>query len=100
MVTPEGRIKKKIKTLLDEYETKIYYYMPVPSGYGAATVDYLGCANGVFFGIEAKAPGGHPTPRQRAVLVQIEMAGGRGFVIDSEAGVLMLRTWLDEVMKL
>jgi len=99
-MTPEAKVKKKIKTLLDEYETKIYYYMPVPSGYGRVTIDYLGCANGVFFGIEAKAPGEHPTSRQHAVLVQIELAGGRGFAIDSEVGVYMLRMWLDEVMKL
>jgi hypothetical protein len=94
--TPEGRIKFKINKLLRSYEN-LYYFMPVPSGYGATTVDYLCCYRGHFFGIEAKAPGKVPTPRQDYVLEQIRLAGGSTFVIAGEADLDGLIVLLDDL---
>jgi hypothetical protein len=94
--TPEGRIKSKINKLLRSYEN-LYYFMPVPSGYGATTVDYLCCYRGHFFGIEAKAPGKVPTPRQDYVLEQIRLAGGSTFVIAGEADLDGLIVLLDDL---
>jgi hypothetical protein len=82
VTTPEGRIKNKINKLLDSYDGRIYKHMPVPSGYGKATIDYLLCFDGLFIGVEAKAPGEKPTPRQNDVLADIRAAGGSTFVID------------------
>lgn len=94
--TPEGRIKSKINKLLRSYEN-LYYFMPVPSGYGTTTVDYLCCYRGHFFGIEAKAPGKVPTPRQDYVLEQIRLAGGSTFVIAGEADLDGLIVLLDDL---
>ena len=80
-MTPEGLVKKEINKILDMFP--LYRFMPVPSGYGQSSLDYLVCAKGTFVAIEAKKPKGTPTPRQRAQLREIEQAGGDTFVIDS-----------------
>lgn len=92
-VTPEGHIKRKIKLLLDNYN--LYRYMPVPSGFGGTTLDYLCCLRGAFFAIEAKAPGKEPTDRQRETIARIREAGGVVFVVDSDAGLKELRLFLE-----
>lgn len=98
-MTPEGRIKNKIKKLLAEYGTNIYVFMPVPGGYGKRTVDYLGCIHGVFFAIEAKKPGGRATALQDAALEDIRAAGGIGLVVNDDASLAELKRWLDSAMK-
>ena len=65
-MTPEGRVKKNIKRILDSFG--VYYFMPVQHGYGAAGLDFhcvvrFGNIPYAFF-IEAKKPGGEPTGRQ------------------------------------
>lgn len=49
--------------------------MPVPSGYGVPTLDFIGCYKGFFFAIETKAPGKEPTPRQRKTIKDIGANG-------------------------
>jgi hypothetical protein len=97
-MTPEGRIKKKLKDLLDSYGKALYYYMPVPSGYGKSTIDYLGCARGRFFGIEAKGrPDQGPTVRQEGVIEDILAAGGVVFVVNDDVSLAHFQVWLDVV---
>lgn len=98
-MTPEGKIKQKIKKLLDMYGEQIYIFMPVQSGYGAVTVDFLCCINGRFVAIEAKAPGKKPTPRQDEVLRRVEAARGIWFVIDDEDSLIVFKAWLEAVMR-
>jgi hypothetical protein len=97
-MTPEGKIKNKIKTLLDSYGSKLYYYMPVPIGYGKRTLDYLGCAHGEFFAIEAKRPGAKPTPLQSGTIVDILNAGGAPFVVYDDDTLADLKSWLDAIV--
>lgn len=99
-MTPEGAIKKKIKTLLDSYGKHLYMFMPVPGGYGARTVDYLVCVKGVFLAIEAKRPGGKATELQEATLERIRDAGGIAFVVHDDASVAELKRWLDSAMRI
>lgn len=100
-MTPEGKIKKKIRELLDSYKPRLYYYMPVPGGYGRTTIDYLICARGIFVGIEAKGkPGQGPTARQEGVIEDITQAGGTVFVINDEFSLNAFATWLKSVMSL
>lgn len=94
-MTPEGKIKKVISNYLKRIDG-LFYNMPVPGGYGVSTLDYLGCYRGKFFAIEAKAPGKKPTDRQRIMMEDIEDAGGKCFVIDSE-DLSELETWVEEV---
>jgi len=58
--------------------------MPVQSGLGAKSLDYLLCVNGRFVAIEAKAPGKDYTALQREHKRHIEEAGGVVFLVDGE----------------
>lgn len=94
--TPEGKVKKKVSALLQTMP-RVWYDMPVPYGFGKSTLDYIGCANGRFFAVETKAPGGQPTPRQKVIIEQMRRAGGKVFVIEDDAGLVPLRLWLERV---
>lgn len=89
--TPEGKVKQKVSAIL-KATPGVYYFMPVPSGYGESTVDYIGCYLGRFFGIETKKPGAKPTDRQKQILAAIQRAGGATFVIDGDTSEL--EAWL------
>lgn len=74
MKTKEGKLKDQVKTFLKEKGA--YYHMPVSSGYGSPTLDFVGCYKGRFFAIETKAPGKKPTARQQATINAMKTAGG------------------------
>jgi len=93
--TPEGKVKKTVSSLLRS-TPGLYYFMPVPSGYGESSLDYLGCYRGRFFGIETKRPGGKPTDRQKKVIEKIQEAGGAAFVIDGD--ISELKTWIESII--
>ncbi len=86
MTTPEGRVKTEIKRELKARGD--YFFMPVPGGYGAASVDILVCSSGRFIAIECKRPGGKPTARQKNILREIAAAGGLAVVATCWAEVL------------
>jgi len=93
-MTPEGKVKAKVKKTL--LEIGAYYAMPVGTGFGNAGVpDFLVCVRGRFIGIECKANGGKPTALQLKNLADIESAGGLAFIID-ENNVAELRNFLLE----
>jgi hypothetical protein len=96
--TPEAQVKHKVRELLAKYDG-MYTYWPVPSGYGATTLDVLGCFRKTFFAIETKAPGKKPTGRQMEEINKMEKAMGKVFVIaGTDSPVLEdLRRWLDEL---
>ena len=92
--TPEGRVKRQVTDYLKS-QSGLYYFMPVPSGYGESTLDYIGCYRGLLFAIETKAPGKHPTNRQKQIISAIERAGGAVFVIDGD--ITALKQWVESV---
>jgi hypothetical protein len=83
--TPEGRVKAAVKKVLDNKEKfgTMYQYWPVPAGYGSPTLDCIVCYRGLFIGIETKAPGKHPTPRQELTIADMVSAGAITLVIDT-----------------
>ena len=82
-MTPEGKIKKQIKQKLEELEC--YYFMPPANGYGRAGIpDFVGCLNGAFFAIEAKAGKGKTTALQDRELEKIRASGGFALVVNEE----------------
>jgi len=86
-VTPEAKVKAKIKEVLKM--ERIYYAMPIGTGYGNSGVpDFLCCVNGRFLGIEAKANGNKPTELQKKNLMDIELSGGYTAVINENASDL------------
>jgi hypothetical protein len=99
-MTPEGRTKRKIREVFNKYKSHgIYVYMPVPSGYGKSSLDYLGFICGLGFAVEAKAPGQKPKPRQEGIIEDIERGGVPVFVIDDDATLAKLDRWLTTVVE-
>lgn len=81
--TPEGKVKKKVREILDKKGA--YYFMPATGGFGRSGVpDFVGCINGVFFGIECKAGKGIPTALQEREIRNIINAGGYAWVVNEE----------------
>ena len=92
--TPEGRVKEAIKKELDSRgfrragtarppAVEGWYYMPVSNGMGVHGIpDFICCWQGLFFGIEAKAEGGEPTPNQLRRHDEIRAAKGLVLVAD------------------
>jgi hypothetical protein len=76
----ERKLKQQVCEMLDTVGA--WYWMPVPSGYGRSTLDFIGCyrsiidGRGTFFVIETKSPGNQLTHRQAAELQKIRDAGG------------------------
>jgi pantoate kinase len=99
-VTPEAKVKAKIKAVLKEEE--IYYAMPIGTGYGNSGVpDFLCCVNGRFLGVEAKANGGKPTELQKKNLKDIELSGGYSVVINEDASdIQYLREFIKQLKEL
>ena len=101
MTTPEGKVKAKVRAILDD--TRIWSFWPVPSGYQAASLDVL-CAVRVknipvFFAIETKAPGKGITDRQGLLIEDLELRlNAKVFVIDGEEGLEELRAWLKKIL--
>jgi hypothetical protein len=91
--TPESKVKAKIKAILKEH--RVYYAMPIGTGYGNAGVpDFLCCFNGRFVAIEAKANGGKTTALQDKNLRDIEAAGGITCILN-EDNVSVLGNYLN-----
>lgn len=79
MSTPEGKVKAKLKAAL--LKDGAYWFMPVQTGLGATTLDFIVCRFGEFHGYECKAPGKKLTPRQELVSRQIRAAGGAAYMV-------------------
>jgi hypothetical protein len=96
--TPEGKVKEMIKARLESvgclssgqavkvtHEHSGWFYMPVSNGMGVHGIpDFIGHYRGQFFAVEAKAPGGKPTPLQVIQLHAIDRTGGIWGVVDGE----------------
>ena len=98
MATPEAKVKAKVKKVLTDIGA--YYAMPIGTGYGNAGVpDFVVCYKGEFIGIECKAQGNKPTALQLKNLQDIEIAGGRSFVIDETNVDQLLEKLTKEIVK-
>ena len=97
-MTPEGKVKDKVKKLLSAYGA--WYHMPVQNGMGKPTLDFTICFCGRFLAVETKAPGEVPTKRQEQTMKEIRAlrAGGVALVVDgdyAELEVWLMRTLFD-----
>lgn len=84
--TPEGRVKAKVKKVLDSYGDRIWYFLPVSGGFGKHGIpDFIVCAYGHFIGIECKADATKkPTKLQQFTLSAIAQADGTTLVIHKD----------------
>ncbi|HTE41979.1 MAG TPA: hypothetical protein VK629_14230 [Steroidobacteraceae bacterium] len=94
-MTPEGKVKAKLKKSLSTWP-ELYQYWPVPGGFGATTVDVLICWRGSWVAIECKRAGvREPTPQQAAVMKQMRAAGAKTWLVTANAkGDLV---WIEQV---
>lgn len=86
MMTPEAKVKAKIKAWLTA--RNIWYCMPIGTGWGNAGVpDFVCCWGGRFLAIEAKAPGrrSNTSELQDRQIMGIHKAGGAAIVVDDVA---------------
>lgn len=83
-MTPEGKVKERVKKFLREHNA--YWFCPVQNGMGAPALDFMQVqVPGVpAFVIETKAPGKKLTVRQERTVAQIRAAGGTVFIIDGD----------------
>jgi len=82
-MTPEGKVKKKVKEYLQSIGA--WYYMPVSNGMGrVGCPDILVCYKGLFMAFETKAPGKikNVTPNQQREIDGIQGANGLAHVVD------------------
>jgi hypothetical protein len=93
-MTPEGRIKEKIKRMFKRYGSDVKYHMPVQNGMGEPTLDFTAAVRGFMFVIETKAPGKKPTVRQAKTLDEYARAGAFCFVVDSDEGVALVEEYI------
>jgi hypothetical protein len=87
MSTPEAKVKAKLKDYL--YRHQAYWFMPVQTGYGSTSLDFLVCWSGHFVAYECKSEGRKLTPRQELVARQIRAAGGNVYKVTLVNGSLV-----------
>jgi Holliday junction resolvase len=81
--TPEGKVKAKVKKILDTFGA--YYFMPIGGPYSRAGVpDIVGSCGGKFFAIECKAGKGKPTPLQIKEIKAINDSGAVAIVVNED----------------
>lgn len=100
MATPEGKVKDRVKRILQQHKPQLYAHWPVQTGFGAPTLDCTGAIFGRAFAIETKAPGKIPTPRQISTMLEMKKAGYKLFVIDGgKYPYQPLEVWLAQQYK-
>jgi Holliday junction resolvase len=82
-MTPEAKVKKKVKEMLDAMG--VYHFSPYQAGFGRAGIpDIIGCFDGQFIAIECKAGKGTTTALQERELTRIQNAGGYALVVNEK----------------
>ena len=98
MMTPEGRVKKRVKEIITSLGKDAFHFFPATGGYGKSGVpDIVACVRGRFIGIECKAGDNKPTALQVKALEDIALAGGVSVVIN-ESNIDRLRVLLQRIM--
>ena len=103
MTTPEGKVKTKVREILDH--PNIWSFWPVPSGYQARTLDVL-CAVRVrnlpiFFTVEVKKPGKRLTEAQSSYAQDLkEKVNARTFRAHDPSSLAELEQWLTNILSL
>lgn len=92
-MTPEGKVKEKIKKLFHRYG--VYYHMPVMNGMGAPTLDFIASPNGRFMAVEAKVDGKDLTARQKVTKADMEASGGFVFKVSNDNELAIVEAYLN-----
>jgi Holliday junction resolvase len=83
MATPESKVKKQVKKILDDLGA--YHFSPMMDGYGRSGVpDIIACYKGKFIGIECKSGDNKPTLLQLRNIEDIKRNQGLAIVINED----------------
>ena len=95
--TPEGKIKKKLDTMLKSLD--VWFYSPQSGIYGKSGIpDRIAVANGRFIGIECKANKSRkPTALQVRCMKDIERANGKCFVVYDDDTINEVKDYIENV---
>lgn len=94
-MTPEGKVKAKVKALLNAQGVE--FDMPVQAGYSRQMLDFCPCSvNGHLLIIETKAPGEWLTPLQRVTAVRWLKTGASVFAISNQEGLDALARFVEK----
>ena len=80
-VAQEKTFENKVKGFLKDHGCWFIKYWAGAEFTKTGIPDILACVNGVFFGIEVKAPRGRPSPLQLYNLKKIDSSGGRAILL-------------------
>ena len=94
-MTPEGKVKARVKKILEPYKPNLYYEMNVPGGYGKSGLDFIGAFFGHAFAIETKAEGKDLSERQAGTRDDMRDAGMMVFGVVGVDDTEALETWLE-----
>lgn len=94
-MTPEAKVKVKVRKILDAAD--VYWYQPNAGMYGTSGIaDFVGVVDSVPFQIETKAGKGKMTALQRKNAMHFQNHGGVFFLIDgTEVELLRLEVFLE-----
>jgi|TARA_B100001094_G_scaffold316173_1_gene357067 Holliday junction resolvase len=94
--TPEGKIKRKLDKVLKQ--EGVWFFNPQAGPFGRAGIpDKIACIGGKFVGIECKADKTKkPTPLQIKAMKEIEMAGGKCFLVYDDTTIEEVRDYIKE----
>jgi Holliday junction resolvase len=94
-MTPEAKVKKKVKKILDDIGA--YHFSPMSGGFGRSGVpDIIACYKGRFIGIECKAGKNEPTLLQKHNIKEIQRNQGLAIVVN-EDNIEALLTLVKEI---
>jgi len=83
MATPESKVKKQVKKILDDLGA--YHFSPMMDGYGRSGVpDIIACYKGRFIAIECKSGDNKPTLLQLRNIEDIKRNQGLAIVINED----------------
>ena len=83
MATPESKVKKQVKKILDDLGA--YHFSPMMDGYGRSGVpDIIACYKGRFIAIECKSGDNKPTLLQLRNIEDIKRNQGLAIVVNED----------------
>ena len=93
-LTPEGKIKRRLDTMLKR--RKVWYFSPQSGPFGKAGIpDRLAVVKGRLLGIEVKANKTRkPTPLQVKCMSDIEKAGGKCFLVYDDETISKVESYI------
>lgn len=96
-ITPEGKTKARVDKILKKHG--VWYFKPRGTVMGQSGIpDYIGCVNGRFIAVEAKAGNNQPTELQKRTLLDIALHGGKSLVVwDNEESYERLESVIKEL---